>query len=162
MNAQLGPRPLLENLFEGAGSARQRDEAVGQVGHHDFPLMHRVDDVERRQPLKGDLPFDQGVGHDAGRPAARNQHGIGNRTHESDPSTPIDKLDFLLDKNLSGRPGGVHKSWVVPGTGTAEYANPHAMVTFATASLRLESRDKLIEGSDARVIRGDEPKIHRA
>src|SRR5215831_8961686 len=29
MNAQLGPRPLLENLFEGAGSARQRDEAVG-------------------------------------------------------------------------------------------------------------------------------------
>jgi hypothetical protein len=124
--------------------------------------MHRVDDVERRQPLMGDLPFDQGVGHDAGRRAARNQHGIGNRTHEPDPSTPIDKLDFLLDKNLSGRPGGVHKSWVVPGTGTAEYANPHVMVTFTTASLRLESRDNLIEGSDSRIIRGDESKIHRA
>src|SRR5262249_22859761 len=107
------------------------DEAIRQVAHQSFPLVHRVDDMERRQPLIGDLPFDQSTGHDAGRPAARHQHGIGNRTHEPDPSAPIDELDFLLDQNLSGLPSGVQKGWVFPGTGTAEYANPHAMVTFA-------------------------------
>src|SRR5262249_727434 len=47
------------------------------------------------------------------------------------PSAPIDELDFLLAQNLSGLPSGVQKGWVFPGTGTAEYANPHAMVTFA-------------------------------
>jgi len=131
MNAQLRPRPLLENFFEGAGSARQCDEAVGKVGHHRFPFMHRVDNMECRQPLMGDLPYHQSAGHNAGRLAARNQHGVGNRAHESDPSTPIDKLDIVLDQDLPGCPGGVHKGWVVSGTGTAEYANPHAMVTFA-------------------------------
>ena len=70
-----------------------------------------VDDMKRRQPLIGDLPFDKSARHDAGRRAARNQHGRGNRTYEPNPSTPIDKLDSLPDQNVSRRARRRLKRW---------------------------------------------------
>jgi len=32
VNAELGPSPLLENFLEGAGTARQRNKCIGQIG----------------------------------------------------------------------------------------------------------------------------------
>src|ERR1043166_7606384 len=49
VHAELRPRPDLEDLFERAEAAGERDEAVGEIGHRRLALVHRLDDANLRQ-----------------------------------------------------------------------------------------------------------------
>jgi hypothetical protein len=46
--AELRPGKNLEELFERAGAAGERDEPFGELGHRGLALVHRADDVCRR------------------------------------------------------------------------------------------------------------------
>src|SRR5665213_2036698 len=48
METQLRPRQDFEELLQRAPPARDRDEAIGQVGHERLPLVHGRDDAEIR------------------------------------------------------------------------------------------------------------------
>jgi hypothetical protein len=46
--AELRTGKNLEELFERAGAAGERDEPFGELGHRGLALVHRADDVCRR------------------------------------------------------------------------------------------------------------------
>ena len=68
---ELRPGVDLEQLLERADPARQRDEAVRELGHQRLALVHRADDVQLGQPGMGDLPVDERLRDHADHLAAR-------------------------------------------------------------------------------------------
>ena len=59
VEVELRPRRDLGELLERAEAAGQRDEPVGELGHHRLALVERADDVQLGQPGVGQLAIDQ-------------------------------------------------------------------------------------------------------
>src|SRR5947209_7295441 len=70
VHAELCPRPDLEDLFERAEAAGERDETVGEIGHRRLALVHRLDDAHLRQVRVPDFAIPQRPRDDADRASA--------------------------------------------------------------------------------------------
>ncbi len=86
MVAELAPGHDLEELVEGAVSAGKSEEAVRGVRHARLALVHRVDDVELREPEVRDLARREAGGNDAVRDSALLEDGVREDAHEADPA----------------------------------------------------------------------------
>ena len=81
-----------------------RDEGVGQLGHHRLALVHRVDEVQFGEAGMRDLEIDQRLRDHAIDLAARVQHRVGDHAHQAEPPAAIDEADAAPRHLVAERP----------------------------------------------------------
>lgn len=123
MDAELRPRPLLEEFLEGAGSARKSDERVGEALHRLLALVHALDHAKFAQARMSELALEQRTRHDAYDASARRQRGFGHRAHQSDLAAAIDQRQACARQRFTGRDRGIEISWIAADIRAAENAN---------------------------------------
>ena len=101
VKAELGPGEDFKELLEGAEPARQRDEAVGQLGHARLPGVHRINDFEAGEAFVADFPFKKRARDHPHRLAAGSQAGIGDDAHQAHVAATVNQLDAPLGKHLA-------------------------------------------------------------
>ena len=90
VKTELGPGEHLEELLQGPHSSRQGDEAVGDVRHQRFALVHRIDHAQVRDPGVCHLHLVQRSGNHTHHLAAGVEHGV-RRSLPSDRRRPPPK-----------------------------------------------------------------------
>ena len=105
MQPEHPPGPGLEQLLERARGAGQRDEGVGEVGHHGLALVHRLHDLQPGQAGVRHLVVHQVLGDDADDLAAGGQRGVGDDAHQPDVPAAVDDADAGL-RQVGGEGGG--------------------------------------------------------
>ena len=93
MHAELRPGQDLEQLLERPDAARQRDEAVRQLGHQRLALVHRADDAQLGQPAVGRARGRPAPGGSRRSPRRRGQRRVGEHAHQPDPPAAVDQAD---------------------------------------------------------------------
>src|SRR5881296_522732 len=93
MNPELRPREHFQRLLEGAETAGQRDEAVGQRIHGGLALVHALDEAQLaearvRELFRGERPRDHADDLDA-----RRQRRVGEHAHEPDGAAAVDDAE---------------------------------------------------------------------
>ena len=124
VQAELGPGVDLEQLVERAGPARQRDEAVREVGHQRLALVHRVHDVQLAQPRVRDLAVDERLRDHADDLAARGERRVGDRAHQADARAAVDEADARAGERAAERRGRLRVVRVGAGARPGEDAEP--------------------------------------
>jgi hypothetical protein len=118
------PCQCLGQLVERAEAARQDDEPRRQRGHQRLALVHRADDVERRQPPVGHLRLLEELRDDAGDLASGVEHGVGHHAHESDVAATAHQADAPAGQRVTEPRRRVREPRRLPGVGPAEHAQP--------------------------------------
>jgi len=126
MQVKLEPGKHLEQLFQGANPARQRDKGVGQLGHLLLPRVHRIHGDELRHPLMPQFARHHPVRDHANDLAARRQRRIGQDAHQPDISAAINNRHSPRRQGRAAMPGcgGIFRPR--PGTRAAiDTDSPH-------------------------------------
>ena len=107
--AELRPGHLLDQLFQRADAAGQRDEGVGALEHDALALVHVARDDQLLRVAAGVLAVGQEFRDDAGHLAAVVEHRLGDRAHQADRAAAIDQADAVLGQDGSERPRGLRR-----------------------------------------------------
>ena len=91
MDPELRPRPHLEELFEGARAAGNREEPVGEVGHQRLAVVHGGHDAQIGEVCMRDFTRQEPVRDYPGHGAVRMDDGVGELAHESHARAAIDE-----------------------------------------------------------------------
>ena len=117
MIADLRPAHRFPQFVHRAGAARQRHEAVGQVGERLFALVHGAHDVKFSAAAMRDLGIDQRLGNDADDFAARLKRRIRDRAHQAQPTAAIDDADATFGKRATNGLGAFDIDGIGGGRG---------------------------------------------
>lgn len=125
MEAELEPGECLKKFVQRAKAAWECDEAITEIHHPLFALMHGADDVELGESGVAQLLFHECVGDDADDFAASRECGIGDGAHEAHSATPIDEADVLAGERGGHVSGGLFEDWVEAAVGAAVDGDAH-------------------------------------
>ena len=130
VESELCPCQYLRNLVQSSQPAGQRDEGIGELDHHRFPLMHGADDSQFGQEAGRRLEAKQGLGDDADHFPSGIKRTAGDGAHESEPTTAIDDADPRLRQARAHGPGRYDVGRRRARIGTAENtgsSHPHSI-----------------------------------
>ena len=99
--AELRPGELLDDLFERADAARQRDEGVGALEHGALALVHVAGDDQLLRRSARALPRGHEFRNDPGRLAAVVEDGFGDRAHQADRAAAVDEPHAVLGEDFA-------------------------------------------------------------
>lgn len=117
--AELRPRHLFDQLFQGADAAGKRDERVGVLEHQLLALVHVLGDDELLSLFQHMLPFRQEGRDDAGDFAAVLERAGRNGSHQADRAAAIDQTDTIFGKGFAEGCGRFDEFGIGTGAGTA-------------------------------------------
>ena len=92
---ELRPGHLLDQLFQGAGPARQGDKCVGAVEHRLLALMHAVDNQHLLGGGQRVLLANEEAWDDSGHVAARGERRPSETPHQPFAAAAVDEADAL-------------------------------------------------------------------
>ena len=122
MNAELSPRPHFEDLFQRAEAARQRDEGIGERGHHGLALMHRLHDVHLGGAAMPHFAIPQRTRDHSHHPPSLGQRGVRKHAHQPDVPAAVDQRDALAGEQRTEAARGGGEGGIAAGRGAAEDA----------------------------------------
>ena len=144
VQAEHAPGPGLEQLLERARGAGQRDEGVGEVGHHaPCARASTATTSSRGRPGVRQLVVHQVLRDDADDLAAGGQRGVGDDAHQPDVAAAVDDADAGLGQvggEGRGRRAVGRRAVVRPG----EDGDAHACSAAVVAVDRLGDADRLV------------------
>ena len=118
MPAELRPGHLLDQLFQRADAAGQRDERVRQLEHLLFAFVQVARD-DQLAAVERALALGQEVRDDAGDLAAVVEHGFGKLAHQADRAAAVDQADAVLRQDFAEGAGGLDEGGVGSRAGAA-------------------------------------------
>ena len=121
--AQLQPGQRLEQFIKRAVAAGEGDEAVGEISHQRFALVHVLHHMHFGDASMADFLVHQQLRDDADHLAAGGQAGIGRDAHQADAAATVNQADFALCKSVSKMGGGFAIDRIGAGTGAAVKTN---------------------------------------
>jgi len=127
MDAELAPCPLLEDLFQGAGSARKRDESVRELGKAGLSLVHGLDHMELVKTMMCNLALDERARHHSDHRAAALQGRVCNNSHQSDAAAAVDDRRPCGGDRPRRACRGVGIDGIVSQAGPTKHAYVHRM-----------------------------------
>src|SRR5215210_5190050 len=136
VHAQLRPGKHLGELFERPVAPGQGNEAVGEVGHQLFALVHRADDVEFAEAGVGDLLGNERLGDHTDDLATLLKRRVRHGPHQPDPTAAVDQPEFPVCDLLAHIPRGLYIGRTRAFPGTAEHAHRLHRYPALSASLR--------------------------
>lgn len=91
MQVQLGPGEDLAEFVQGAETAGQGHESIGEIRHESFAFVHGVDESEFCDAAVGKFPVFEKAGNDSDDLSATGEDGVRDDAHESDIAPAIDE-----------------------------------------------------------------------
>src|SRR3982074_1384457 len=119
VNAELGPRPLLDELLQCSGPARKREEDFRELRHFLFALVHRGDDMDLAQTFVEQLLVDQQSRNHADHRSPKLERLVGDDAHQTVLRSAQNDAMSRSDDDARGRPGLLLEYFSSPDGGSA-------------------------------------------
>jgi hypothetical protein len=119
VNAELSPRPLLDELFQGSGPARKREEDLRELRHLFLALVHRGDDMDLAEVFVEQLLVDQERGDHADYVAPAFERLVGHHAHQTVLRAAVNDAMAFGHDDARGRPGLLLEYFSVPDSRAA-------------------------------------------
>ena len=120
MNPQVLLGPHLEELFQRARTAGERNKSIAEFIHARLSIGHSRNSFQVSQPRMGDFLLDQDLGDDTGDTAAVVKRRVSNRAHKTNRRATVDELHPIFRECLAEAFGGDAPGGVVAEAGAAE------------------------------------------
>src|SRR5207249_7025371 len=120
----LRPGQDFEGPLEGAETAGQRDEPVGQLGHRRLALVHRADHPQLREPGVSKLACGERPRDHADHLAALGEDGVGKDAHEAYRPAAVDEPEPARGERAAEPLRRIAVGWTRTQRRAAEDADP--------------------------------------
>ena len=145
MYSKLSPSVDLEQLLERSEPTGKRYEAIRELGHQRFPLMHRVHNPQLSQPMMRHLVPHHPFGNDTDHLTATSENLVRQSTHHTHARPTIDKSNTFAHQHSRQISRSVRVAVSCTGTRATENAKRfHSTKLIVATSRNLQRVEGLI------------------